>query len=83
LAAVGQSSRDAMVGVLGALVGAAVYAEAFPSIHRMLVPLGNLGEVTLADISPVSPWVFIVVLAILTVGLFVCLEQRAAKLVVG
>lgn len=75
LAAIGQGSRDAAVGVGGALVGAAVYAEAYPFLARVLQPIGNLGKITFADAAHASPWWFIAGLAAAAVGLFVWLEK--------
>jgi uncharacterized membrane protein YedE/YeeE len=86
LAAVGQGSRDAAVGVGGALVGAAVYAEAYPFFARVLQPIGNLGKITFADASHASPWWFIAGLGAAAVGLFVWLENfehRAGVKTVG
>ena len=76
LAAVGQGSRDAAVGVAGALVGAALYAEAYPTLAKSLEPLGKLGKITIADATHASPWWFIAALAIGAVTLFVFLEKR-------
>lgn len=76
LAAVGQGSRDAAVGVGGALVGAAVYAEAYPFLARVLEPIGKFGKITFADAAHASPWWFIAGLAAIAVGLFVWLERR-------
>jgi hypothetical protein len=79
LAAAGQGSRDALVGVAGALVGAWVYAEAYPALARGLEPIGNFGKVTLAQALGVSPWVLIAALGACAVGLFVWLERRARR----
>ncbi len=76
LAAVGQGSRDALVGIAGALVGAAVYAEAYPAIARTLEPIGKLGKITFADATHASPWWFIAGLAVVAVALFSWLERR-------
>ena len=79
LAAVGQGSRDAIVGIVGALVGAAVYAEAYPLLAKTLQPIGNLGKITFADAAHASPWWFIVGLAIIAVALFTWLERRERR----
>ncbi|MBL8758281.1 MAG: YeeE/YedE family protein [Phycisphaerae bacterium] len=76
LAAVGQGSRDALVGVVGALVGALVYAEAYPVLARTVEPIAKFGKITLPEVMHVSPWVLIAVLAAGSVGLFVWLEKR-------
>lgn len=76
LAAVGQGSRDAIVGIAGALVGAGVYAEAYPLLARTVEPIGKFGKITFADVTHVSPWWFIVALAAVAVALFAWLERR-------
>lgn len=79
LAAVGQGSRDAGVGIAGALVGAAVYAEVYPFLARTLEPIGKLGKITFADATHASPWWFIIGLALVAVVLFVVLERRERR----
>jgi uncharacterized membrane protein YedE/YeeE len=79
LAAVGQGSRDAAVGIGGALVGAAVYAEAYPLLARTLEPIGKLGKITFADATHASPWWFIAGLAAFAAGLFLWLEWRERR----
>lgn len=79
LAAVGQGSRDAVVGIVGALVGAAVYAEAYPLLARTVEPVAKFGKITLPDVTHLSPWVFIVGLAIVAVALFTWLERRERR----
>lgn len=79
LAAIGQGSRDAAVGVAGALVGAAVYAETYPFWARTIAPIGNLGKETLATLTGVSAWWYLAGLAIVAVLLFVWLERRERR----
>jgi uncharacterized membrane protein YedE/YeeE len=76
LAAIGQGSRDAIVGVIGAVVGAAVYAETYPALARSVEPIARFGKITFPEIAHVSPWVFIVGLAAVSVVLFALLEKR-------
>lgn len=83
LAAVGQGSRDAAVGILGALVGAAVYAEAYPWLSRVVEPVWKFGKVTFADVTHLSPWWFIAGLAAVAIGLFVVLEKRDRRAAVA
>lgn len=79
LAALGSGSRDAGVGVIGMLFGAAAYAEAFPWISSRFESVANLGKVTFADVLHVSPWLLIVGLAVFAIVLFVLLEQLGPK----
>ena len=79
LAAVGQGSRDAIIGVLGALLGAALYAEAYPVISRTIEPIAKYGKITFPEIMGVSPWVVIGVLAVVAVVVFVLIGKRDTK----
>lgn len=80
LGAIGQGSRDAIVGVLGALVGSAVYAEVYPAISRALGSIGDLGKVTFADITKLSPWWFVAALAAGTIAICLALELRDRRI---
>lgn len=79
LAAVGQGSRDALVGIAGAVVGAGVYAEVYPVLARTLEPIGKFGKITFADATHASPWWFIAALAAVSVVLFAWLESRERR----
>jgi len=70
VAACGEGRRDAMVGVLGMLVGAAVYVGLYPSLQPFTESLGNRGEVTLPEVTGTSPWLWIAFLAIVAVVAF-------------
>ncbi|MBX3402161.1 MAG: YeeE/YedE family protein [Phycisphaeraceae bacterium] len=76
VAAAGQGSRDALVGIAGGLVGALAYAEAYPWISKNIEPVANFGKITFPGISHVSPWLFIVPLALIASALFYWLERR-------
>ncbi len=78
VAAIGHGARDAVWGLLGMLAGAALYAETFPWIGARIVAAVDLGKVTLADLTGLSPWVFILGLAILGGVLFWWRERREA-----
>ncbi len=56
VAAVGEGSRHAIPGVLGGVVGAAIYAEAYPFVKSQVLGIGDFGKVTLATMAGVSPW---------------------------
>ncbi len=77
LAAIGQGSRDAIIGMLGALAGAAAYAEAYPFLSRTVEPLARYGKITWPELAHTSPWVFIAGLALFSVVLFIALERSA------
>jgi len=76
VAAIGEGSRHAIPGVLGMLVGAAIYAELYPWTKANVLPVADLGKVTFADITGVSIWVFIAALIALASVVFYALRQR-------
>lgn len=64
VAACGEGRRDAMVGVLGMLVGAAVYVALFPVLQPLVKSLGDAGEITIPEVTGTSPWPWVVGLAV-------------------
>jgi len=74
--AVGEGRWHALWGILGMLVGAGLYAEAYPFLKRTVLGWGNLGKVRIPEVLHVSPWVVIVVFAILAVALCVWFEKK-------
>lgn len=73
--AAAEGSRHAMVGLVGMVVGAALYTLAYPALGALL-KLGDLGKVTFADLSGASPWLFIGGLALIS-GVVFALLRRA------
>jgi hypothetical protein len=74
--ALGEGRWDAVWGILGMLVGAGLYAEAFPFMKRTVLTWGDLGKLTLPEVLGVSPWVIIPVFAIAALGLFSWFEKK-------
>jgi uncharacterized protein len=64
VAGCGEGRRDAMVGVLGMFVGALVFVTMFPTLQPLINGLGNLGEVTLPQLTNTSPWLWVTLLAL-------------------
>ena len=64
VAACGEGRRDAMVGVLGMLAGAAAYVTLFPALQPIIKGLGDAGEITLPQITGTSPWPWLAGLAL-------------------
>lgn len=75
-AAVGQGKMDACVGGLtGIILGAGLYAHAFPYLSRTILTRGDFGSQTFPEMFRVNPWVIIVPLAVALVGLLYWLER--------
>lgn len=74
--AVAEGRWHALFAVAGMLVGAAIYAEAYPALKDNVLAWGNLGKITLPGVLGVSPWVVIPVLAVLYIALFALFEKK-------
>jgi uncharacterized membrane protein YedE/YeeE len=76
VAACGEGRRDAMAGLVGMLVGAAVYVLAWPVLRRLIGAGGNFGKITMPEISHVSPWLWIGILVLAVLVLRVLIARR-------
>lgn len=74
--AVAEGRRHAIWAVLGMLVGAAIYAEAYPTMDATVATWGSFGKITLPEILSVSPWLIIPVLIAIFLALFVWFEKK-------
>jgi hypothetical protein len=70
IGAIADGSRHAIWGVLGMLVGAAGYAEMETWIRKNILSAWTLGKVTIPQEVRVSPWFFVIGLAIISGLLF-------------
>jgi uncharacterized membrane protein YedE/YeeE len=70
VAACGEGRRDAMVGVLGMLLGAGLYVVLYPQLSGLLKSWGDAGKLTLPEWSNTSPWLWVGGLCLLAVGAF-------------
>ncbi len=75
VAAMGDGSRHAIPGVLGMLVGAALYAESHAWVQAHVMGVGDLGKATWATASGLSPWWYMALLAVIAFFAFVRLER--------
>jgi hypothetical protein len=72
--AAGHGSRHAIVGLVGMLAGAALYAEVYPWAREHVLPVGDHGEITLPGVTGWSPWIFVGLFAIAAIITFVLLS---------
>ena len=75
VAALGDGARHAIPGVLGMLVGAALYAEVYPFMKSEVLGVGDFGKVTFDAVTGLSPWWFIALTAVIAIAGFVGLER--------
>ena len=71
VAGCGEGRRDAMVGVLGMLAGAAAFVAAYPSLQPVIKNLGDWGKITLPEVTHTSPWLWIAGLVLIGVTAFI------------
>jgi uncharacterized protein len=76
MGAVGEGRWGALWGIVGMLLGAALFAEAFPFLKGTVLTWGNLGKITLPQVLGVNHWPVIVVFVVVTLGLFYWFEKK-------
>ena len=77
LGALGEGRIDALWGIGGMLVGAGIYAEAYPYLKTTVLTWGDYGKITIPQVLGVNHWVIIVIVLIGIMGLFKWLEKKA------
>jgi len=73
--AVGEGRMDALVGMAGMLVGAMLFAEVYPYTQSGFLAAGNYGKITLPDALGADPWMVIVVVSIVYLGILYVIER--------
>lgn len=74
--AVAHGALDALVGVIGILIGAGLYAAVYPKIKGRILAFGDFGGKTLIDVLPVrNPWAVILPLVAVIALLLFALEK--------
>ena len=76
IGAIGEGRWDGLWGVLGMLVGGALYAEAYPLMKKSLLTWGDLGKITLPGVLGVNHWFVIPIFVLAGVGLFLFFEKK-------
>ena len=90
IAAMGEGSRHARWGFLGMILGAAAFTAVYPLLEKGFMKAGEVtvtvgdkvnSKVTLADVTGISPWVYIALLATVSLVAFTLIgrwERRQA-----
>lgn len=73
--AVGQGAMDALFGgVVGLIIGSAVFAAVYPALESKVMPIGQFGAETIPELLRVRPVFVIIPLSVLIVAVFWGLE---------
>jgi hypothetical protein len=76
MAALGEGRYDSAFGLLGMILGAGLYAEAYPVVKRTVLTWGDFGKLTLPSVLGVNHWIVIVILMVVFISLLYWLERR-------
>ena len=76
LGALGEGRLDALWGIVGMLVGAGIYAEAYPYLQTTILTWGNYGKITIPQLLGINHWLVILPFVVGTVLLFRWLEKK-------
>jgi uncharacterized protein len=82
MAGAGEGSRDAMIGVLGMIIGAGILVVGFNFLEPAALSLGDFGKLTVPMLLEISEWPVIAALAalvLLAIWLIRFLEPAARK----
>lgn len=73
--AIGQGDLDALVGALGILIGAGLFAAVYHRLQPGILSRGDFGDLTLPRLFGVNPWVVVVPVVVVLVGLLAWIER--------
>jgi uncharacterized membrane protein YedE/YeeE len=74
--ALGEGRWDAIWGIVGMLVGAAMFAEVYPALKTNILTWGNFGEITLPQLLGLSHWVIVPAFVVGALVLFWWFEKK-------
>ena len=76
MGALGEGRYDSAFGLLGMLLGAGLYAEAYPLMKETVLTWGNFGKITLPTVLGINHWIVIVILVAVFIALFRWFEKK-------
>jgi uncharacterized protein len=80
VAAAGEGKKDALMGIVGMLCGAAAFVGFFPAMERLRGAFGGWGEVTWPALTGTSPWPWILGLLAAAAALYALSRVRRPHL---
>ena len=76
MGALGEGRYDSVFGLLGMILGAGIYAEAYPLMKATVLTWGNFGKITLPGVLGINHWIVIVILVVAFIALFRWFEKK-------
>ena len=74
--ALGEGRWDALWGILGMLIGAAIFAEAYPLMKKTVLTWGDFGTITLPQVFVINHWFVILVFVVAGILLLRWFEKK-------
>ncbi|MCJ7772532.1 MAG: YeeE/YedE family protein [Desulfobacterales bacterium] len=74
--ALGEGRWHAIWGIIGMLVGAAIYAEVYPALASTVITWGSYGKISIPDVLGINHWIVIVIFIAIFLGLFKFFEKK-------
>jgi len=76
MGALGEGRYDSVFALLGMVLGAGIYAEAFPWMKTTVLTWGDFGKITLPVALGINHWIVIVILVAAVIALFRWFEKK-------
>jgi uncharacterized membrane protein YedE/YeeE len=76
LGALGEGRWDALWGILGMLIGAAIFAEVYPLMQKTVLTWGDLGAITLPQVLGINHWFVIFIFVVAGIVLLRWFEKK-------
>lgn len=74
--ALGEGRWDVIPGIAGMIIGAALYAETYPFMESTVLQWGELGKMTLVDVTGINIWILIASISAIYILLCVLFEVK-------
>ena len=74
--ALGEGRLDSLWGILGMLLGAAIFVEVYPCLKKSVLAWGNFGKISLPEILGINHWFIIISIIIGSIALFIWFEKK-------
>lgn len=74
--ALGEGRWHAIFGVVGMIVGAAIYAELFPFFKSTVLSWSDFGKIGLSDALGINHWIIAVIFTLITLLMFRWFEKK-------
>lgn len=76
MGALGEGRWDAIWGIIGMLVGAALFAEMYPTLKATVLTWGDFGKITIPQVLGINHWPVIAAMIVLGLLLFRWFEKK-------